>query len=170
MWEEATFGQKQYVQDHGEALYRRSIYTFWRRITAPTEFFDNASRQTCTVKVFRTNTPLQALLTLNDTTFVEAARALAQLVLQSPDADPAASLDVVFRRLLARRATEAERTILLAGLQRSRDEFQNEPKAAAALLAVGESPRDAQLDPAEHAAWTALALAVLNLDETLSKE
>ncbi|HTU25913.1 MAG TPA: DUF1553 domain-containing protein, partial [Pirellulales bacterium] len=169
VWEEATFGNKRYEQEHGEALYRRSLYTFWRRIVGPTEFFDNASRQTCTVKLVRTNTPLQALLTLNDTTFVEAARALAQRVL-STDAEPAARLDEVFRRLLARRASEAERTILLAGLERSRAEFRADPKAALALLAVGESPRDEKLEPAEHAAWTALALAVLNFDETLSKE
>ena len=75
VWEEATFGGKRYVQDHGEALYRRSLYTFWRRIVGPTMFFDNAARQVCTVNVFRTNTPLHALLTLNDVTYVEAARA-----------------------------------------------------------------------------------------------
>ena len=66
IWEEATFGKKSYKQDHGDALYRRSLYTFWRRIVGPTMFFDNTSRQTCYVRAIRTNTPLHALTTLND--------------------------------------------------------------------------------------------------------
>ena len=185
VWEEATFGGKGYRQDHGESLYRRSLYTFWRRIIAPTMFFDSAARQTCTVKVLRTNTPLQALLMLNDITFVEAARALAERVLMpvasdnaaadktAPNAtapDAAARIDEVFRRVLARRATPGERTILLAGLARSRQEFRAAPDAAKKLLAVGESKRNEQIDPIDHAAWTALCLAVLYLDETLNKE
>src|SRR5204863_6214807 len=72
IWEEATFGQIKYEQDHGDALYRRTLYTFWRRIVGPTMLFDTASRQTCTVKSARTNTPLHALATLNDSTYVEA--------------------------------------------------------------------------------------------------
>jgi hypothetical protein len=176
VWEETTFGRKQYAQDHGDALYRRSLYTFWRRIIAPTMFFDNATRQTCTVKSFRTNTPLQALLTLNDVTFVEAARALAERVLTSDNAGAAsnkideARIDAVFRRLLARRATGEEKTILLAAIDRSRSEFRADPEAAGKLLAIGESKRNEQLDAIEHAAWTSLTLAVMNLDETLTKE
>lgn len=102
VWEEATFGNRRYEQDHGDALYRRSLYTFWRRIIAPTMFFDNATRQTCTVKVLRTNTPLHALLTLNDVTFVEAARVLAERALLAENLDDAARIDEVCRRLLAR--------------------------------------------------------------------
>jgi hypothetical protein len=175
VWEEATFGGKGYRQDHGESLYRRSLYTFWRRIIAPTMFFDSAARQTCTVKVLRTNTPLQALLMLNDITFVESARALAERVLtaEPPGTSQTASdarIDEVFRRVLARRATVGERTILLAGLERSQQEFRSAPEAAKKLLAVGESKRNEQIDPIEHAAWTALCLAVLNLDETMNKE
>ncbi len=78
VWEEATFGNKRYQSDHGAALYRRSLYTFWRRIVGPTEFFDTAARQVCVVKPTRTNTPTQALITLNDVTFVEAYHALAR--------------------------------------------------------------------------------------------
>ncbi len=180
VWEEATFGGRGYRQDHGDALYRRSLYTFWRRIIAPTMFFDSAARQVCTVKVLRTNTPLHALLTLNDVTFVEAARALAERVLltESPgsgepgtgEATAGARVDEVFRRILARRALAGERTILLAGLERSRAEFRAAPDAAKKLLSVGESKRNEQLDPIEHAAWTSLCLAVLNLDEALNKE
>jgi hypothetical protein len=176
VWEETTFGGKQYVQDHGDALYRRSLYTFWRRIVAPTMFFDNATRQTCTVKSFRTNTPLHALLTLNDVTFVEAAHALAERVVTSDLEDAAgnkideARIDAVFRRLLARHATGEEKAILLAAIDRSRGEFRAAPEAANKLLAIGESKRNEQLDAIEHAAWTSLTLAVMNLDETLTKE
>ena len=176
VWEETTFGRKQYAQDHGDALYRRSLYTFWRRIIAPTMFFDNATRQTCTVKSFRTNTPLQALLTLNDVTFVEAARALAERVLTSDNAGAADNtsdknrIDAVFRQLLCRRATSDEKAILLAAIDRSRGEFRVDPEAAGKLLAIGESKRNEQLDAIEHAAWTSLTLAVMNLDETLTKE
>jgi hypothetical protein len=128
------------------------------------------------VKSFRTNTPLQALLTLNDVTFVEAARALADRVLTSDDAAATeiatdeARIDAVFRRLLARHATGEEKTILLAAIDRSRGEFRADPEAAGKLLALGESKRNEQLDAIEHAAWTSLTLAVMNLDETLTKE
>jgi hypothetical protein len=170
VWEEATFGNKRYVQDKGDALFRRSLYTFWRRIIAPTMFFDNASRQTCTVKMYRTNTPLHSLLTLNDVTFVEAARSLAQNVLMADLVKDEGRIDEVFRRLLARSATEQEKRILLAAIDRSRKEFQAEPEAATKLLAIGESQRNQDLDAVELAAWTSLALAVMNLDETLTKE
>ncbi len=170
VWEEATFGGKRYEQDRGAALYRRSLYTFWRRIIAPTMFFDNASRQTCSVTMLRTNTPLHALLTLNDVTFVEAARALAERVLLIEGADNARRIDEVYRRLLSRLATEKEQSILLAALHHSHGEFQADPEAAKKLLAVGESKRNEQLDPLEHAAWASLALAVMNLDEALTKE
>ncbi|MEZ6055206.1 MAG: PSD1 and planctomycete cytochrome C domain-containing protein [Planctomycetaceae bacterium] len=182
VWEEATFGTKRYTQDHGEALYRRSLYTFWRRITGPTLFFDTADRLTCSVKVFRTNTPLHALATQNDVTYVEAARALAQQVLLPPTAKPedvtasetaatdATRLNRVFRRLLARAPSDREQTILLAAIARSRDQFTKAPEEAAKLLAIGESPRDETISPIEHATWTALTLALMNLDETLNRE
>ncbi len=170
VWEEATFGNKRYHADSGSALYRRSLYTFWRRIIAPTMFFDNASRQVCTVKPFRTNTPLQSLLMLNDPTFVEAARVLAEHVLHSGDADSSARLDVAFRQVLGRKATAAERDVLQSSLQRLTTEFKADEPAANKLLAIGESKRDAKLNVIEHAAWTAVCLGVLNLDETLTKE
>ena len=170
VWEDATFGKKSYPQGHGGDLYRRSVYTFWRRIIGPTGFFDTATRQTCTVGVGRTNTPLHALTTLNDVTYVEAARALAEIALQADDPDDAARLDRIYRRVLARRPTADERKVLLAGLARLCEQYTSDPAAAKALLAVGESARDEALGPAEHAAWTALGLTILNLDETLTKE
>ena len=168
IWEEATFGKKNYEQDHGDALYRRSLYVFWRRIVGPTTFFDAGARQVCTVKMSRTNTPLHALVTLNDPAFVEAARVMAQRVYAFAPADTA-RIDEAFRLATARPPTPAERKILTARLAKLRAEFTADPAAATALIAIGEAPRPATLAPAEHAAWTSLCLLVLNLDETLSK-
>ncbi len=169
VWEEATFGTKSYRQDHGEALYRRSLYTFWRRIVGPTEFFDSASRQVCTVKQVRTNTPLHALAILNDPTYVEAARALAERVLTHAGPSDGERLDLLYRLVLCRQPTDRERTILLASLTRVRKEYAD-PVAARKLLSVGESKRNETLDLREHAAYTALCTAILNLDETLTRE
>lgn len=170
IWEEATFGKKSYVQDHGEALYRRSLYVFWRRIVGPTTFFDAGARQVCTVKVARTNTPLHALVTLNDPAYVEAARVLAQRVLAAPDADDAAKIARAFRLATARAPKAAEAGILAARLGKLRAQYASDLPAARALAAAGEAPRPETLDPVEHAAWTALCSLILNLDETLSKE
>ncbi|MBN9117573.1 MAG: PSD1 domain-containing protein, partial [Planctomycetes bacterium] len=113
IWEEATFGNKRYVQDKGAALYRRSLYVFWRRIVGPTMFFDAANRQTCSVKATTTNTPLHALVTLNETTYVESARALAQLALDKGGPTDADRLGFAFRRVLARKPTDAETKVLV---------------------------------------------------------
>jgi hypothetical protein len=170
VWEDVSFGKTQYRQDKGEALYRRSLYTFWRRIIGPTMFFDNAPRQTCMVKQVRTNTPLHALTTLNDITYVEAARALAQRVLREAGPGSAERIEKAVRLVLARRPTAAESKLLIASLDRSRQEFARNPEAARKLLSVGESPRDPALDPVEHAAFAAVCNAILNLDEALTKE
>jgi hypothetical protein len=169
IWEEATFGKKSYKQDHGDALYRRSLYTFWRRIVGPTMFFDNASRQTCYVRAIRTNTPLHALTTLNDDQYVEAARALAQRVMLAKQ-DDAGRLDAAFQNVMSRRAKPDEKTLLLQRLEYLKTQFGEDKAAAGKLLAVGESKRDAKLDANEHAAWTALCQLVLNLDEAITKE
>ncbi len=169
IWEEATFGKKKYVQDHGAKLYRRTIYIFWRRIVGPTMIFDNAARQTCTVKAVRTNTPLHALATLNDITYVEAARVMAEHLLQSP-ADPTQRLENAFRSVTARRPTPVELKILLHRLKTLKQHYLAHPEAVKELLAVGESSRDEQLDPVEHAAWTGICSLLLNLDETISKQ
>ncbi len=168
IWEEATFGQKKYVQDHGSALHRRTLYTFWRRIVAPTMLFDNAPRQVCSVSPRLTNTPLHALTTLNETTYVEAARALAQRVLEA-HSEPHERVVFAFRLATARVPSEPEIAILLGRLQILHDQFASDPDAAERLLAIGESPRNQQLDPLDHAAWAALCSLILNLDETLTK-
>ena len=169
IWEEATFGFIRYEQGHGDALYRRSVYTFWRRIVGPTEFFDTSARQTCSVKPSHTNTPLHALTTLNDITYVEASRKLAERVMLAT-ADPAARLDMAWRLVMSRFPNANERALLLSSLDRLRSVYQSDPGAALKLSSVGESKRDAALDPSEHAAYAALCLEILNLDEAMTKE
>lgn len=166
IWEEATFGKKTYQQDHGDALYRRTLYVFWRRIVGPTLLFDNSTRQVCAVKATRTNTPLHALVTLNDTTFVEAARVLAEKVLHAPGDDDA-RLKHAFQ-IVTHRAPKADELLILR-----RQLAALRPQAAEGatkLLKVGEAKADPALKPAEHAAWTSLCLMLLNLDEVVSKE
>jgi Protein of unknown function (DUF1553)/Protein of unknown function (DUF1549)/Planctomycete cytochrome C len=169
IWEEATFGKKTYTQDHGEALYRRTLYVFWRRIVGPTMLFDNAARQTCTVKTFRTNTPLHALTTLNDITYVEAARGLAQRVLLEESIDEA-RIETAFRATTSRRPTHREKEILAARLNQLKAHYFNDIEAAKKLLAVGESKFEVSLDVVELAAYSGLCSLLLNLDETITKE
>ncbi|VTT96792.1 chromosome segregation protein : Uncharacterized protein OS=Planctomyces limnophilus (strain ATCC 43296 / DSM 3776 / IFAM 1008 / 290) GN=Plim_1526 PE=4 SV=1: PSCyt1: PSCyt2: PSD1 [Gemmataceae bacterium] len=169
IWEEATFGNKRYQQDKGEALYRRSLYVFWRRIVGPTMFFDAASRQTCSVKSTTTNTPLHALATLNDPTYVEAARALAQLVMEQGGATDAERAAFAYRRATCRKPSESQVKILVSAVEKQRSIFAADKSAAAKLLKVGESPRNEKLDATDHAALTVVCLTLLNLDEVLNK-
>jgi hypothetical protein len=166
IWEEATFGKKTYVQDHGDALYRRTLYVFWRRIVGPTMLFDNSTRQVCAVKATRTNTPLHALVTLNDTTFVEAARVLAEKVLISPG-DDSQHLQHAFHIVTNRDAKGEELAVLQKQLAKLRPQAAQD---AARLLKVGEHKSDTHLNAVEHAAWTSLCLMLLNLDEVVTKE
>jgi len=166
IWEEATFGKKTYQQDHGDALYRRTLYVFWRRIVGPTLLFDNSTRQVCAVKATRTNTPLHALVTLNDTTFVEAARVLAEKVLRMAGDDDA-HLKQAFQIVTHREPKADELVILRRQLTALRPQAAS---GAEKLLKVGEATADATLKPEEHAAWTSLCLMLLNLDEVVSKE
>jgi len=170
VWEDATFGQIRYQQDHGDALYRRSLYLFWRRIVGPTVLFDVATRQNCTVKVALTNTPMHALITLNDVTYTEAARSLATRMLQKGGATDVKRLGYGFRLCTARLPDEAEAGILKHALDELRKQYSADPAAAKKLIAVGESKPPAELDSTELAAHTALASLLLNLDETLTKE
>ncbi|MEO8268754.1 MAG: DUF1553 domain-containing protein, partial [Aureliella sp.] len=169
VWEEATFGTKTYTLGSGEQLYRRSLFVFWRRIVAPTLFFDTATRQTCTVKSVRTNTPLQSLLTLNDTTYVEAARTLAQAALLSDATDDSQRLNFVMQRVLARDASPDEQRVLLAAQLRHLQLFDAQADPLE-ILSVGQSPRAVELAAKLHASWTVVCLSILNLDETLNHE
>jgi hypothetical protein len=169
IWEEATFGKKTYKQDHGESLYRRTLYVFWRRIVGPTMIFDNAQRQTCTVKQFHTNTPLHALTTLNDTTYVEAARLMAERVLATANKDEDI-VETAFRLATARKPVAGEKKVLTQSLARLREQYAADKPAADKLLTVGEFKRNEKLDPINHAAVTGLCSLILNLDEAISRE
>ncbi|MBP6784921.1 MAG: PSD1 domain-containing protein, partial [Verrucomicrobiales bacterium] len=169
IWDEATFGKKSYPGSTGSDLHRRSLYTFWRRIVGPTEFFDTAKRQICEVKPLRTNTPMHALTTLNSPTYVEAGRALATDLL-SDEANDDARLKLAGRRVLGRAPSAAEAAIWRRSLDRALTEFKADPEAAGRFLAHGATPVDPALSPVTCAAWTALCLNLLNLDETLNKE
>jgi hypothetical protein len=161
-----------WLDSPGSDLYRRGLYTFWRRTSLHPMFaiFDAPSREECTVLRARTNTPLQALVTLNDVTFVEAARVLAQRVLTTGPRDLDGRVTFAFRTVLARSPTAAERAVLARQYDRLHARYQADPKAAAVLVTAGRFPPPEKLNPVEHAAWTALANLLLNLDETITRE
>ncbi|MDG2384712.1 MAG: PSD1 and planctomycete cytochrome C domain-containing protein [Pirellulaceae bacterium] len=171
VWEDATFGKRGYRRDSGENLYRRSIYTFWRRIVAPTLFFDTASRQVCTVTRSLTNSPLHALTTLNDVTYVEAARVLATRILdESPDASNQRLAEQVFRRVLIRPPEPSELDILTNSLSRLEKHYATQGDLAAQLIDVGEFRKSKSHAVARLAAMTSLCNLIMNLDETLCRE
>ncbi len=162
---------RDYKRDSSENLYRRSMYTLWKRAAPPAsmDLLNAPAREVCVVKRERTNTPLQALVTLNDDQFVEAARHLAQLTLRQGGATDEARVDFAARRLLARPLREAEAKVVLGSLADLVDYYRGHPDDASKLLAVGESKADGALDPAVLAAWSMLANELLNLDEVLNK-
>ena len=170
IWEEMTFNQIRYQQDKGENLYRRSLYTFIRRTAGPPNLFDAAARQVCVVKPSRTNTPLHALITLNDPTYVEAARVLAERMM-TKGGDTLDDRFVFGMRLLAARSpTDREMALLRQAFERLVKHYRVNADEAKKLIAVGESPRNTKLDPVEHAAYTTIASLLMNLDEVLTKE
>ncbi len=162
---------RNYKQDSGESLYRRSLYTLWKRSAPPAsmDIFDGPTREVCVVRRERTNTPMQALVTMNDPQFVEAARVLAQKALHASGSDVNGALDFMTVRVLARSFTPAERKIVLGAYQDFVSHYRANPTAADKLLAVGESPADGTLPPAELAALTMVANQIFSLDEALNK-
>jgi len=162
---------RNYKQDTGDNLYRRSVYTFWKRQAAPAsmEIFNAPSREVCTVRRDRTDTPLQALVMLNDPQFVEAARHLAQLALEQKELNAVERIDFISERLLARPLRAEEKKIVESVLKDLLAHYQHSPPDAAKLLAVGESKPDAKLDAPTLAAYTMVANELMNLDETLNK-
>ncbi|HUR57871.1 MAG TPA: DUF1553 domain-containing protein, partial [Opitutaceae bacterium] len=173
LWEEVAMPEsdtRTYVPDKGEGLYRRTVYTFWKRGSMPPsmETFDATSREVVCTRRARTNTPLQAFITMNDPQWVEAARKLAERALQAASTGEA-RLDFLARTTLGRRLTPGESEVLAASAENFAARFEGEPDAAKQLLAVGESPVDPALPAAEVAAWTVVASEFLNLDEFLTK-
>ncbi len=173
LWVEVSLsGGRRFSRDKGEKLYRRSMYTYWKR-SAPHPglmAFDTPTREKCVLQRQRTNTPMQALVTLNDEQFVEAARHFAQRILKSDKKDFASRLDLAFELATSRPADDLRKQVLQAAHDEQLSIFKAEPDRATKLLAVGESKRDESLDSAEHAAWTIVAGMILNLDETLNRE
>ena len=162
---------RDYKNDKGEGLYRRSMYTFWKRAAPPAsmDIFNAPNRETCTVRRERTNTPLQALVTLNDPQHVEAARVLAQAAIKEGGEKAEQKIDFIAKRLLARSFTAAELTIVLGSLTELLAEYKAKPEEAKKLIAVGDSKADPMVDAAMLAAWTMLTNELMNLDEVLNK-
>ena len=172
IWNEVSLnGGLRYRRDKGEGLYRRSMYTYWKR-SAPMPnmlIFDAPTREKCVVQRARTNTPLQAFVTLNDPQFVEAARMLAEDILHHGGDTVASRLELAYQKVLSRAPREQEITILKGMLKSQAQVFQNEPERAEKYLQTGEHKRDESLDVIEHASWTVIAQMILNLDETLTR-
>jgi mono/diheme cytochrome c family protein len=177
LWEELAFRQDNdnftaqvYIQGHGKDLYRRTMYTFWKRTSPPPTLitFDAPDRETCTVRRPRTNTPLQALVLMNDPTYVESSRKLAErLMTEAKTADERIAL--AFRLATARSPKAKETAILKKVFEEQLSVYQKDEKAAIKLLAVGESKRNEKLNPSELAAWSVVASVIMNLDEAVNK-
>jgi hypothetical protein len=170
LWSDLS-GQK-YVQSHGEGLYRRSLYTFWKRTAPPPTMvnFDAAARETCIVSQTRTNTPLQALDLMNDVQFVEAARKLAERMMLEGGASAQSRIGYGFRLLTARLPRAPETARLLEALNSFRDRFKTNPSSAEKLLSEGESAWNRSLAPSDLAAYSMVASLILNLDEAVTNE
>jgi len=174
LWEEVAMPEsntKTYVPDTGENLYRRSLYTFWKRGSMPPtmETFDATSRETVCTRRARTNTPLQAFITMNDPQWVEAARKLAEKVLLTSSVEDSKRLNTLALTTLNRPLEAGEVRALEKSVQTFKTHFEADETQAKALLSVGESPYAARLDPKELATWTLVASEFLNLDEFLTK-
>ncbi len=175
LWEEVGFGggfsSQSYVQSHGADLYRRGLYVYLKRAMPypPLVTFDAPNREVCTDCRARTNTPLQALVLLNDPAYVEAARVLGQRVMREGGATPSERIAYAFRLCTARPPESREADVLLKIFEAQLARFKSDSASAAKLAKIGESQPPAGLDIAELAAWTAVANVLLNLDETITK-
>jgi hypothetical protein len=175
LWEEMAFGgdfsAQTYVQSHGADLYRRSMYTFGKR-TVPypgLNTFDAPDREKCSARRTITNTPLQALLLMNDPTYVEASRTLAQRDLAEAPANETERVRWAFRLVTDRDPSPKEAEILTKLYEKERTHYETHKDAAQKLLTIGESKPDTRFEPVELAAWTMVASTILNMDETVTK-
>jgi hypothetical protein len=176
LWDEMAFGDgfsaQSFTLSSGKDLYRRSMYTFWKRTVPPPQLttFDAPDREKCTARRALTNTPLQALVLMNDPTYIEASRQLAQRAMTEAGKDAGARISFAFRRATSRMPSPNEARVLRNLFQQQLARYRSDKKAALDLLRVGESKWDTKLDASELAAWTIVASAILNLDETVTKE
>ena len=169
LWEQAS---QTYEQSQGDDLYRRSLYTYWKRTLAPPAMlaFDSSTRETCIVRTDRTNTPLQALNLMNDVTYVEAARRLAERMMTEGGVTPEERVAYAYRLATAHRPQPAVQEVLAGGFYDYLDRYGADRPAALELVRVGEHPRDETLDIAELASYTMVASMILNLDRTITKD
>lgn len=171
LWSELT-GESDYRADTGEALYRRSLYTFWKRTSPPPMMtnFDAATRESCVVRTARTNTPLQSLNLMNDVTYLEASRKIAERMMHEGGESPAERISFAMQLVTAEPASDEASEILVDSYNYYRDLFSSDQGSALEYLAQGESPRDEKLDPGELAAYSTVASLILNLDAAVTKE
>jgi hypothetical protein len=175
LWEEMSFGAgfsaQTYEQDHGDALYRRSLYTFWKRTVPPPSLqtFDAPEREFCIVKRSVTNTPLQALVLMNDPTYVEASRKLAERMMMEAPSSPTERIRYGFRIATSHNPTEAQMKILMSVYNRQGVKYRKDEDAAKKLLSVGESKCNDKLDPSDLAAYANVVSVIFNLDETITR-
>lgn len=174
IWEQVSYSGSDtlhYEQDHGDALYRRSMYTFWKRmaLTPDMDAFDAPMRDMACTRRQRTNTPLQALVTMDDVQWIEAARALAQRVILQGGKTPENRINMLSEVLLSREPSAKMTSVLTGSYEQMKKHYDADPKAARALLQVGESKANASIPAPELAAWTMVASEMLNLDETVTK-
>jgi hypothetical protein len=174
VWESVgypTSDTTNYKQDHGDALYRRSLYTYWKRMAMPPDMdaFDAPTRDTVCTRRQRTDTPLQALVTMNDPQWVEASRALAQRLIEQGGKQPEQRIKYLSDLVLSHDPSPKLESVLQQSLTQMKQHYAADPAAARDLVAIGEKPRDPAIPPPELAAWTMVVSEVLNLDETLNK-
>jgi hypothetical protein len=174
VWESVgypTSDTTKYKQDHGDALYRRSLYTYWKRMAMPPNMdaFDAPTRDTACTRRQRTDTPLQALVTMNDPQWVEASRALAERLIKQGGKQPEQRIQYLSELVLSHDPSPQMASVLQQSLNQMEKHYATDPTAAHELVAVGEKPRDAAIPPPELAAWTMVVSEVLNLDEALNK-
>ncbi|MGE3819882.1 MAG: DUF1553 domain-containing protein, partial [Isosphaeraceae bacterium] len=170
-WSHLNFPKREYQPDDGEGLYRRGLYTYWcRTFLHPSLLaFDAPTREECTVRRPRSNTPLQALVLLNDPTYVEAARALAERALREAGPDDKDRVGWLYRVVLSRAPRGSESDVLQALLDKHRERYRSDRASAVALNDTGQKPAPADLDPVELAAWSSVSRTLLNLHETITR-
>ena len=170
-WSHMNFPARKWPSDQGENLHRRGLYTWWQRMFLHPAMvaFDAPSREECTVERPRSNIPQQALVLLNDPTFVEAAHGLAERTLQSAEPETARRIDWIWKEVLSRLPEKTEAEVLTKVYERHRTQYEADPESAKQLLNVGTLPVNESLDTVELAAWTSVARVVLNLNETITR-
>jgi hypothetical protein len=170
-WQYLNFPVREYQPDHGEAQHRRGMYTYWQRTLPHPSLiaFDAPSREECTAERPRSSTPLQALVLLNDQTYVEAARVFAERVMKQGGTSPDEKLNYAYRLALSRDIVQAETKVLTALYEKHLNEYRADKTAALKFLTVGQKPIPKEMDPAELAAWTSVARTILNLHEMITR-